>query len=87
MVEATNYKLRSYHQGKREADREKHHIRYFLSNYILYLGYQKQKKIFSHSIIPQKTTVQLIKDQVRQRILYLNTKTKKYTMYIDSLLQ
>ncbi|KAJ8429586.1 hypothetical protein Cgig2_023792 [Carnegiea gigantea] len=46
----------------------------------------RNHRIFKNQQITASQTANLIKDQVRSRILFLNTCSKKYSRYIDRLL-
>ncbi|KAJ8436669.1 hypothetical protein Cgig2_006379 [Carnegiea gigantea] len=47
----------------------------------------RNQAIFRTQIIPTKQTIRMIKEQVRHRILFLHSISKKYTMYKDGILQ
>ncbi|KAJ8441866.1 hypothetical protein Cgig2_034125 [Carnegiea gigantea] len=54
---------------------------------IYYIWSTRNQVIFRHQIQPHQRTFQTIKEQVIHRILYINSLTHKYDMYIDRLVQ
>ena len=53
---------------------------------IYYIWHARNKVIFQNQKIPSHSLIQVIKDQVRNRILFINAFSKKYEMYVDRLL-
>ena len=72
---------------KSSGAKTKKHIICAITSAAIYLLWRaRNQAIFNKQVISAKQTVYLIKEQVRHKILYLNTISSKYKMYIDSIL-
>ncbi|KAJ8439686.1 LOW QUALITY PROTEIN: hypothetical protein Cgig2_010183 [Carnegiea gigantea] len=53
---------------------------------IYYIWRARNLAIFNHQMLPSRKVIHLAKEQIKIRVLFLHTYTKKYTMYIEQLL-
>ncbi|KAJ8427228.1 LOW QUALITY PROTEIN: hypothetical protein Cgig2_028752 [Carnegiea gigantea] len=66
---------------------EKRNITYAVTTTTVYLFWlARNQQVFQGQIMPAETAAQMIKEQISQRILFLNMQTGKYSIYIDKLL-